>query len=173
MILALQSCGSSKPVAIAKVNEETEISVPCEDQVTDKDFFRGQGVGQSKDLNTAREKARMNANNALATSIQVMTKRVAESYVNDAGQSAADYATTFESLTREATQETLNNVAISCNKTTKTSDGLYKSYIAVEVGRNEVFEAIDKRAEVNRKIETIYNREKFRKIFDEEMDKMQ
>ncbi|MCL2596461.1 MAG: hypothetical protein FWD66_02115 [Paludibacter sp.] len=171
MIFTLQSCGGAKPVA--KVNQETEVTVPCEDQVTDKNFFRGQGTAQSKDLNTAREKARMNANNALATSIQVTTKRVTERYVNDAGQSPADYAETFESLTREAVQETLNNVTVSCNKTMKTTDGMYKVYMAVEASKNEVFDAVNKRTEVNRKIETIYNREKFRKIFDEEMGKTQ
>ena len=164
------SCGSSKPQQITSVNKETEISVPCDDQFTDNNFFRGQGTGQSKDLNTAREKARMNANQELATGISALSKRVAERYVNDAGQKPADYAETFESLTREVVQQELNNVRVSCNKTVRTQDGMYKVYMAVEAGKTEVFEAFDRRAESNKKMETLYNREKFRQIYNQEMD---
>jgi hypothetical protein len=52
----MSACGG--PKSIAKVAGETEVSVPCDDKRTDAQFFRGLGVGQSKDLNTAREKAR-------------------------------------------------------------------------------------------------------------------
>ncbi|GHT59187.1 hypothetical protein AGMMS50239_05240 [Bacteroidia bacterium] len=168
--ISFTSCGGAKPVA--KVEQEKEVIVPCDDQVSDKNFFRGQGIGQSKDLNTAREKARMNANQALATGISVVTKRVSERYVNDAGQSPADYAETFETLSREVVQQELSNVRVSCSKTMKTADGMYKVYMAVEAAKTEVFDAIDRKAQVNRKVETIYEREKFRKIFDSEMDKI-
>ena len=164
------SCGSSKPAQITSVNHETEVSVPCDDQFTDNNFFRGMGIGQSKDLNTAREKARMNANQELATGISVLSKRVAEKYVNDAGQKPADYAETFESLTREVVQQELSNVRVSCNKTTRTQDGMYKVYMAVEASKDEVFSALDRKADADKKLETLYNREKFRQVYNQEMD---
>ncbi len=168
--ILLISCGSSKPQHITTANHETEIVVPCDDQFTDSNFFRGQGIGQSKDLNTAREKARMNANQELATNVRVLSKRVAERYVNDAGQKPADYAEIFESLTREVVQQELSNVRVSCNKTMQTQDGMYKVYMAVEVDKTTVFDALDRKAEANKKIETLYNRETFRHIFNQEMD---
>jgi hypothetical protein len=172
--LGLLSCSSKKPVATVKVVQEpeTEVAVPCEDQVSDKNFFRGQGIAQSKDLNTAREKARMNANQELATTISLVTRRVSERYVNDAGQSPADYSEIFETLTREVVQKELSNVRVSCNKTMKTTDGMYKVYMAVEADKNAVFDAIDKKAEINRKIETIYQREKFRELFNSEIENL-
>lgn len=165
----LYSCGSSKKVSVVDTNREQVVEVPCSELRTDENFFRGFGIGQSKDLNTAREKARMNANAELASNISVFVKRVAEKYVNDAGQSPADYSGTFESMTREVVSQQMSNIATACNKTTQTQDGMYKVYMAVEAPKGEVFEAMDRRAEGSKKLETLFNREKFRKTFDEEM----
>jgi hypothetical protein len=164
------SCGSTKKVSVTKLNGEVEVTTPCGDYFTDKDYFRGVGIGQSKDMNTAREKARMNANTELATGISTLTKRVAERYVNDAGQTPADYAETFESLTREVVQQELSNVRVACNTTTQTPDGMYKCYMALEVTKEEVFAGVDRRAKAQDKIATLYDREKFRKVYNDEMD---
>ncbi|MDR3286923.1 MAG: hypothetical protein LBT27_05730 [Prevotellaceae bacterium] len=164
------SCGGTKAVPITKALNETKVSVPCENSHTDKDFFRGMGVGQSKDLNTARDKARMAANTELASSISTLIKRVAEKYVNDAGQVPSDYAETFEALTREVIQQQISNVSIACNETMRTSDNMYKVYMATEAKKEEVFATLERNAAANKKFETIFNREKFRKHFDEEMD---
>ncbi|GHT41445.1 hypothetical protein AGMMS49965_11240 [Bacteroidia bacterium] len=162
-------CGSSKPVSVTKVNQEQEISVPCAEYFTDGNFFRGVGVGQSKDMNTAREKARMAANTELAGSISTTIKQVSEKYVNDAGQSQADYGETFEALTKQVINQQLNNLEVCCSKTTRTPDGLYKMYIAVQADAKKVFDALDRSAAADKKLETMYNREKFRANYDAEM----
>jgi hypothetical protein len=165
------SCGGSKQApSVAQVNQETEVTVPCDDKVTDKEFFRGFGVGQSKDLNTARDKARMAANTELAGSISTLMKRVAEKYVDDAGQVPADYAETFEAMTKEVIQQQISNVSVACNKTMRTTDNMYKVYMATEARKDEVFATLEKNAAANKKLATIFNREKFRKNFDEEME---
>ncbi|GHT72338.1 hypothetical protein FACS189456_0560 [Bacteroidia bacterium] len=161
------SCGS--PKSIVKVNEEQEVTVPCADYFTNATHFRGQGVGQSKDLNTAREKARMAANTELAGSISTTIKQVSERYVNDAGQSPADYGETFEALTKQVINQQISNLQICCNKVTQ-KDGMYKVYMAVEADAKKVFEALDRTAASNKKMETIYNREKFRANYDAEME---
>ncbi|MDR1610163.1 MAG: hypothetical protein LBS08_01465 [Candidatus Symbiothrix sp.] len=165
--IMIMACGG--PKSITKVVGEEEVNVPCSEQFSDKDFFRGQGIGQSKDLNTAREKARMAANAELAGSISTLIKQVSEKYVNDAGQSPDDYSNVFESLTKQVINQQISNVAVSCNKTF-TKDGMYKVYMAVEAGKKEVFDALDKQAAVNEKIKTLYDREKFREQFDKEME---
>lgn len=165
------SCGGSKQApSVAQVNQETEVTVPCDDKVTDKEFFRGFGIGQSKDLNTARDKARMAANTELAGSISTLIKRVAEKYVNDAGQTSSDYAETFEAMTKEVIQQQISNVSVACNKTTRTTDNMYKVYMATEARKDEVFATLERNAAANKKLETIYDREKFRKNFNDEMD---
>jgi hypothetical protein len=161
------SCGGGK--TIVKVEGEKEVSIPCADKRTDKTFFRGVGVGQSKDLNTAREKARMNANAELAGSMSTIIKSVAERYVNDAGQVPADYSETFEGMTKQVINQQINNVTICCDKAVMTKDGMYKIYLAVEANKEEVLKAIEREAAANKKLETAFNREKFRQNFDAEM----
>ncbi|MGL4909178.1 MAG: hypothetical protein ACRC3G_07580 [Bacteroidales bacterium] len=166
-VVLISSC--STPQSITKASGEKEISVPCDDKKTDKDFFRGMGVGQSKDLNTARDKARMTANSELAGSISTTIKQVLERYVNDAGQKPSDYAETFEGMTKQVVNQQISNVSVCCNKTTQTQDGMYKVYMAVEASKEEVYKTLEKGAEGQKKLETLFNREKFRKNFEAEM----
>ncbi|MDR1023358.1 MAG: hypothetical protein LBL94_08840 [Prevotellaceae bacterium] len=162
-------CSSCSPKSVVAVAGEKEVSVPCDDKRTDKDFFRGMGIGQSKDLNTARDKARMNANAELAGSITTIIKQVQERYVNDAGQKPSDYSELFEGMTKQVVNQQISNLSVACNKTTTTTDGMYKVYMAVEANKEEVFKALEKGFEAEKKLETLFNREKFRQNFDAEM----
>lgn len=168
--LMIVGCKSNKPVSITKVNDEIEVLVPCAEYSTDADFFRGQGVGQSKDLNTAREKARMAAYTELASSMRVWIKQLTEKYVNDSGHIPADYGETFESLSKQKIDEQMSNIMIVCNKTMRTSDGMYKVYLAAEADRKKIFESFEQGFSSDKKLETLYNREKFRKLYSEEME---
>ncbi|MGL4364301.1 MAG: hypothetical protein ACRCSB_03770 [Bacteroidales bacterium] len=161
------SCKS--PQSIVKAAGEKEVSVPCDDKKTDKDFFRGWGVGESKDLNTARDKARMSANAAMAGSISTTIKQVLERYVNDAGQKPSDYAETFEGMTKQVVNQKISNISVCCNKTVQTQEGMYKVYMALEANKEEVYKTLEKGAESQKKLETLFNREKFRQNFDAEM----
>lgn len=163
-------CACGGPKQIAAVANEQEVAIPCDDKKTDKDFFRGLGIGQSKDLNTAREKARMTANAELAGSISTLIKSVAERYVNDAGQSPADYSETFEAMSKSVVQQQVSNLTVCCNKTTRTTDGMFKVYLAMEAAKDAVYASLEKNAAADKKLETIFNREKFRKSFDAEME---
>ena len=131
---------------MTKVEGEVEIIVPCDNFYSNSELFRGQGVGQSKDLNTAREKARMAANTELAGSISVVIKGTAERYVNDAGQSPADYGETFETMTRQVINQELSNLSVACNKTMQTRDKMFKVYMAMEVKKDEVFATLERAA---------------------------
>ncbi|MDR2813203.1 MAG: hypothetical protein LBB79_00880 [Prevotellaceae bacterium] len=162
-------CSSCSPKSVAVAAGEKEVSIPCDDKRTDKEFFRGLGIGQSKDLNTARDKARMNANAELAGSITTIIKQVQERYVNDAGQKPADYAELFEGMTKQVVNQQISNLSVACNKTTQTVDGMYKVYMAVEASKEEVYKTLEKDFESEKKLETLFNREKFRQSFDAEM----
>ncbi|MDR1370133.1 MAG: hypothetical protein LBJ72_08445, partial [Dysgonamonadaceae bacterium] len=93
-----------------------------------------------------------------------------ERYVNDAGQSPADYAETFEALGKQVISQQISNVTICCNKTVVTHDGMYKVYAAVQADVENIFEAADRSAAANKKIMTLYDREKFRANYDAEID---
>jgi len=162
----VSSCGKK---TLPQVAGEKEIVIPCQDKTTDKDFFRGMGIGQSKDANTAREKARMAANAELATSMSVTIKSVTERYVNDAGITAADFSQSFEALTKQVVNQELNNVQQCCIKTVTTTDGMIKVYMAVEANKKDVLEKLEREAAASKKLETAFNREKFRQNYEAEM----
>jgi hypothetical protein len=162
----LSSCG---PKSVTQVAGEKKVTVPCADKTTDKDFFRGFGVGQSKDLNTARQKARMAANEELAGSMTTIIKSVLERYVNDAGNVPADFSQTFEGMAKQVINQEINNLEIACHETTQTQDGMYKYYIAVQASKKDVLEKLERQAAADQKLETLFNREKFRQNFDAEM----
>jgi hypothetical protein len=162
-------CSSCGPKSVAVASGEKEVSIPCDDKRTDKEFFRGLGIGQSKDLNTARDKARMAANAELAGSITTIIKQVQERYVNDAGQKPSDYSELFEGMTKQVVNQQISNLSVACNRTTQTVEGMYKVYMAVEANKEEVYKALEKNFEAEKKLETLFNREKFRQNFDAEM----
>lgn len=162
-------CSSCSPKSVAVASGEKEVSIPCDDKRTDKEFFRGLGIGQSKDLNTARDKARMAANAELAGSITTLIKQVQERYVNDAGQKPSDYSELFEGMTKQVVNQQISNLSVACNRTTQTAEGMYKVYMAVEANKEDVYKALEKNFEGEKKLETLFNREKFRQNFDAEM----
>ena len=161
------SCG---PKSVAKIAGEREVSVPCADFSTDDKFFRGVGTAQSGDLNTARERARMAANTELATSMSAVIKSVSERYVNDAGVTAADFAQLFEGLTRQVVNQQINNVRVACNQTNQTQDGtMYRVYMAVEASKEEVLAELQRQAAADQRIQTLFDRERFRQSYEAEM----
>ncbi|MDR0712184.1 MAG: hypothetical protein LBF67_07575, partial [Prevotellaceae bacterium] len=151
-------CSSCGPKSVASAGGEKVVSIPCDDKRTDKEYFRGLGIGQSKDLNTARDKARMAANAELAGSITTIIKQVQERYVNDAGQKPSDYSELFEGLTKQVVNQQISNLSVACNTTTTTPDGMYKVYMAVEANKEEVYKALEKNFEAEKKLETLFNR---------------
>lgn len=77
----------------------------------------------------------------------------------------------FESLTREVVNQKLSGIKTICEKTTKTSDGKYKTYIAIELAGGELMSALNGRLSKDAKLKIDYDHEKFKKTFDKEMDK--
>ena len=59
-----------------------------------------------------------------------------------------------------------------CEKTTKTSEGKYKTYIALELAGDELMNAMNARLSQDDKLKIDYDYEQFKKTFDAEMEKM-
>jgi hypothetical protein len=175
--LVMSSCGGSK-----KMDKDTaertggfhELKLPCVDKGTsDKKYFRAASVGKSKDLATSREKALLMTKQRLASLIQSTLKSVTERYVNE--MDAADgneFSQTFENLTRDVVKQKLVDITIICEKTGQKNDGSYETYMAIEVSKDDIYNGIDKGISRDKKLETLYDRERFRKTYEEEMSKM-
>jgi len=109
----------------------------------------------------------------LASLIQSTLKSVTERYVNE--MDAADgneFSQTFENITRDVVKQKLVDITIICEKTGQKDDGSYETYMAIEVSKEDIYNGVDKGISRDKKMETLYDRERFRKTYEEEMNKM-
>jgi hypothetical protein len=79
----------------------------------------------------------------------------------------------YRTLTIEVIKQELIGTKIICEKVTKTSSGNYKTYIALELGGDELLSQYNNRVSTDEMLKIDYNYEKFKKIYDEEMNKLE
>ena len=80
-ILIICSCASKK--ATVKAVGDVEITIPCSDFKTDKDYFRSSGIGTSKDLSSSVKQAEVKTKASLAGVIETKIKEVSKIYTSD------------------------------------------------------------------------------------------
>lgn len=170
-------CGpSKKAVNPVTTGEETRIEQFCSgpDYRSDNDYFRANAVGESMDQNISKQKALTNARTLLAQQIEITVKNVTDNYIKAAEMDNVEgVEERIEGMTREVTNQKLNGTRIICEELTKTKDGNYKTYLALELAGNEIASAIQQRLSSDDKLRIDFDYEKFKKTFDEEMRKMQ
>lgn len=173
-IVAFSGCKSKEKVA--KVPGEEIIEVYCSgpEFFANAEYFRANQVGESLDQATAKKKAMSNARADLASSVETTIKGVVDNYVNSRElNNVEEVEERFESLTREVINQKLTGVKTICEKTTKTTDGKYKTYIALELAGDELMNAMNERLSTDAKLKIDYDYEKFKNTFNEEMKKME
>lgn len=172
------SCKSKKDVA-TKSASQSEIGtiledLPCEDDGrSDKNYFRASSMSTSSDLQLSKEKALLLAKQRLVTLINSNTKSVTDRYVNEreVGETA-DFEQKFENLTREVADETLNNIVVTCEKSSVLANKQYRSFIAIEVFKEDILNGLTRKVSNDDKLQLDYDKKKFEEIFNEEMEKM-
>lgn len=174
MLIVVNGCKSKEKTV--KVPGETEITVPCSgtEFFANAEYFRANQVGESQDQATAKKKAMSNARADLASSVETTIKGVIDNYVNSRElNNTEEVEERFESLTREVINQKLSGVKTICEKTFKTDDGKYKTYIALELSGDELMNAMNERLSNDAKLKIDYDYEQFKKTFNEEMKKME
>ena len=175
LAVVISGCKSKEKAASTKDQGETLIEVYCSgpEFQSNNEYFRANQVGESVDQATAKKKAMSNARADLAAAIETQVKGVIDNYVNSREMNNLEEAEErFESLTREVINQKLTGVKTICEKTTKTSTGNYKTYIALELAGDELMNAMNERLSQDDKLKIDYDYEQFKKTFDAEMEKM-
>jgi predicted transcriptional regulator len=175
LTVLISGCKSKEKAASTKDQGETLIEVYCSgpEYQSNNEFFRANQVGESLDQATAKKKAMSNARADMASAIQTTVKGVIDNYVNSRElNNVEDAEERFESLTREVIDQKLTGVKTICEKTTKTSTGNYKTYIALELAGDELMNAMNARLSQDDKLKIDYDYEQFKKTFDAEMEKL-
>ena len=168
------SCKGKKE-ATPNVKGEEEVIVPCSgpDYFTTKQYFRANSSGESQDQVTSKKKALTNARNELAQAIQTTVKTVTDNYVNSREMNnREEVEERFESLNREVVDQTITGVRTLCEKLMRTSNGTYKTYIAIELSADELVSKYNERISKDERLKIDYDYEKFKETFEKEMDKL-
>jgi hypothetical protein len=162
-LIGMSSC-RSKQVAV----RGSEIELPFSDKRyrSDKDYFRAYASGRSTDLQFAKQMAEANARTALAQSISTVIKSVTENYGLQSSTEGASYDGRFEAMSRTATKQSLLSSVLIDEKAYKEGK-VFTYHCVMEVSRAAVEE------ELARASENTLNRDRFRKIFNEEMDQLE
>ncbi len=165
-------CGSKKQPT---PKGETEVVVPCSGSqyFTDTKAFRANSIGESMDLVTSKKKALANARAELAASIQTTVKAVTDNYVNSREMNNKEQVEErFEQLNREIIDQQLTGLKTICEKQTKSNEGTYKTYIALELSAEDLVAKYNERLSKDDRLKIDYDYEKFKETFEKEMEKM-
>ena len=168
------SCKSKEKVATNNEVGRILEDMPCEKNgQSDKKYYRAFSMATSSDLSLSREKALVNAKRRLVTLIKSNTKTVTDRYVNEREMgSASEFEQKFENLTREVADETINNIVVTCEKSSVLPDKKYRSFVAIEVEKEEWLNALNNGISKDAKLQMDYDKKKYEEIFNREMKKM-
>lgn len=173
LLLVAASCKSKKGIVVA--NESNIIAaLPCDEFKTSTETaFRATQSQKSSDLSLSREKALVMAKQRLAGLIETKIKSVTDRYVDEYQTNAGmEMKGKYNNLTREIINQQLNQVSILCEKTALEKDGTYTSYIAIEMSKDAVKNAMESKLSDKAKLAVDYDKMKFEQIYNEEMKKL-
>ena len=172
--VVFQGCKSKKETPSPE--GEVEITMHCSgpEYQTNNEYFRANQVGESLDQAVSKKKALSNAKADLAGFIETTLKATFDNYVNTRElNNVEEVEERYEGLSREVVNQKLNGIKTICEKQTKTTEGKYKTYIAIELAGDEIMSAMNQRLPSDAKLKIDYDYEKFKETFNEEMEKME
>lgn len=142
--------------------------------MSNKDAFRATATGESMDRETAKKKARSNAQSEMAKTINSTMKIVGDNYVNSTEFNNKEEVTeTFQEMARTVVDQELRGAIEICEKLTQREDGTFVSYVAIELSGSKIADAYNQGLSQNEKIKADYNYEKFKETFEKEMQKFE
>jgi hypothetical protein len=167
---------ASLPVAgFSQTGKEISTSqFPCQgiEFNSNKEHLRGSGYAESSDPTIARDKAMILAKEALAASIKSQIDVVTSLYTKSTGN-PSEYLKEFENINAEAIDETIEGVNVICQKQEKLKNKNIKYYIACEIGTLPLITKIEEKVYSNKNLKSDFNKERFEKIFNEEIEKLE
>ena len=170
------ACNSSRKAANQPIPEtEVEVVIPCSgpDFFTNKKYFRANSIGESLDQVVSKKKALSNARADLAASVKILVESVVDNYVKSSELNNLEQVEErFEGLNREIIKEELVGIKTICEKLTKTTEGKFKTYIAIELSAQKLVDKFHERMLKDDLLMIDYDYEKFKNTFEKELGKL-
>ena len=174
--LLVVGCKSKEEVGItAKEQGEVLLEQYCsgEDFFSDKKTFRASAIGESLDQMASKKKARSNAQSELAITINSTMQVVGDNYISSTEFNNKEEVTeSFNEMARTIVDEQLRGAIKICEKFTKTSDGKFKCYMAIELSADKLVAKYHERLSKDEKLKAQYNYEEFKETFEEAMEQL-
>ncbi len=141
--------------------------------LTNNKYFRANSIGESLDQEISKRKALNNAKSDIVDSIQDLLTSVIHSYINSSTFNNVKQALVrLEGLNREVIKEELVGIKTICEKLTKTTEGKFKAYIAIELSAQKLVDKFHERIMKDDLLMIDYDYEKFKDTFEKEMGKL-
>jgi hypothetical protein len=169
---AMQSCKSKKETVAAPAGEE-RIEMYCSgpQYFSNDEYFRANDVAESNNQSMAKRKAMSNARLRLAGDIETTMKAVIDNYFSSYATNAAiEDVERYEGMSREVVNQRLNGIRTICEEYTRTADGNYKCYVAIELAGDEIANGMSNRIRDDEKLRIDFQYENFKKTFESEME---
>ncbi|MFW5781258.1 MAG: hypothetical protein ACOCXD_01685 [Bacteroidota bacterium] len=173
-IIIMASCSETRKIARQEVG--TEIDMPCYGRKyqSDKRYFRANQISTSSDISYSKEKALLAAKRKLTSLINSQMKSVTSRYANERDVSDKhEFEQKMENETREVINQKLHDVAIICEKTHVVKGDLYRTFMGVEIPKEDFFNSLNQGISKDERLQLEYDQKKFREIYDEEMKKLE
>ena len=167
----MSSCSASHKLA----NKETEIEIPLSgpQYQSDANFWRTTQTGTSQDMAMSKKVALQNARQDLAALINSQIELVIENYgQNLAVENVKINESLYEELGRAVVSQNLMGAQVAGEKLFKLGDGSYRYHICLQVSKQDMIAKLEEKLAEEQKIKVEFDRERFRKVFDEEMKKL-
>ena len=143
------------------------------DFFSNKKYFRANSIGESLDQVVSKRKALSNARADLAASVKILVESVVDNYVKSSELNNLEQVEErFEGLNREVIKQELVGIKTICEKLTKTTQGKFKTYIAIELSAQKLVDKFHERIMKDDLLMIDYDYEKFKDTFEKEMGKL-
>ncbi|MBK8417093.1 MAG: hypothetical protein IPL22_22795 [Bacteroidetes bacterium] len=177
ILITLLAVACSKTKEIAKVEQLEKIELPFSDKDyrTDSEFLRFVQMHESSDLSTAKSRALMKAQAGIAQTANVLVKSVMYNYVNERKIDAKnEFNDKYNAITELVIKEQLTNTRIIGETVLKDKEsGRYTYYVALEMAADELLNKSVNGITRNERLRQDFEEERFRKIFETEMNKLE
>lgn len=165
------NCGSKKAVS-----DDIEIMQPCtgEGYTSGNGYIRAQATALDHDMGQAKKRALASARAEIATQLGALVKRVTDDYSKSVAQNENSVTNQrFEDRALTVVKQKLGSTSVICDKMIRSAkDGKYRSYVCVELDGKAMAEAISKEINNDTELRIDFQYEKFKELFEKEMNEM-
>lgn len=169
--MTVVSCGSSKKVAANDGEEKA-----CAQCMSTKQALRAEGsflAAYENQIPKAKQAAANNARQELARMMQVVVESVIEDYSSTyIDGDAQDFRQSLKDLSRTVVNQTVKGAVSAVPGWSEKMKSGTMYYVCLEVNADNLVEEINQKVSADSKLRTDFEYEKFKQVFDKEMDKL-